>query len=82
MVRIKRCKANNTRKENKERSALRRRNKKMKIKMNAKEIEQVNGGTLIDDMKEILKKIFPDPKDRMKLIILKTPEPVVARIKC
>ena len=54
----------------------------MKIKMNAKEIEQVNGGTLIDDMKEILKKIFPDPKDRMKLIILKTPEPVVARIKC
>ena len=54
----------------------------MKIRMKENEIEQVNGGNLIDDMKEILKKIFPDPKDRMKLIILKVPEPVVTRIKC
>ena len=54
----------------------------MKVKMNANEIEQVNGGNFIDTMKDILNKIFPDPKEPKKPIIPDFPQPVMARGKC
>ena len=59
----------------------------MKKNMNANEMEQVNGGNFIDDMKDILNKIFPDVKDPRKPIIPIIPdpiipEPIIGRGKC
>ncbi len=47
--------------------------------LNMNEMEQVNGGNFIDDVKDVLKTIFPDPFAPGYPIPVK---PVIARGKC
>ena len=51
----------------------------MKTELKEIEMEQVNGGNIFDDVKNILKKLIRDPFEREKPIV---PEPVIARGKC
>ena len=55
--------------------------KKMKTDMNLNELEQVNGGNFLDDIKDALKKIIPNPFEPPKPVIPipKFPEPVIAK---
>ena len=46
------------------------------------EMEPVSGGSIIDDVKDILKKIFPDPLDPLKRFTPDFQEPKIARGKC
>ena len=54
----------------------------MKTELKANEMEQVSGGNIFDDIKDVLRIIVPkpfDPKVPTKPII---PEPLIARGKC
>ena len=50
----------------------------MKTELKANEMEQVNGGNIFADLKDILKKLIPDPFEPGKPV----KEPVNARGKC
>ena len=54
--------------------------KNNELKLN--EMEQISGGNFIDDVKDVLKKIFPNPLEPTKPVVPIIPEPLIARGKC
>lgn len=54
--------------------------KNNELKLN--EMEQISGGSFIDDVKDVLKKIFPNPLESPKPTVPIIPEPLIARGKC
>ena len=47
-------------------------------KMNLNELEQLSGGTFLDDVKEALKRLIPNPFAPEKPSIPMRPEPIIA----
>ena len=47
-------------------------------KMNLNELEQANGGNFLDDIKEALKRLIPNPFAPEKPIIPDYPKPIIA----
>jgi len=50
----------------------------MKTEMNMNELEQVNGGNFLDDVKDVLKRLIPNPFAPEKPLVPMIPEPVIA----
>ena len=50
------------------------------LKLN--EMEQISGGTFFEDVKNLLKKIFPDPEDTLKRGAPDFQGPENIRVKC